>query len=122
MRLQRSPPCQIVVPIVCLAAAAKGGSTQQASLIAGRVRRYAWGEHIGWINLDDSINFVATTCYAHCHGSTATPVLTGNDFQCFLDKFAASDPLGNCDVSTSSPILNVNDFQCFLNKYAAGCP
>ncbi len=27
----------------------------------------------------------------------------------------------NCDNSSANPILNVNDFQCFLNKYAAGC-
>jgi len=28
----------------------------------------------------------------------------------------------NCDGSTSSPVLTPNDFQCFLNAYAAGCP
>ena len=28
----------------------------------------------------------------------------------------------NCDGSTIAPVLNVNDFQCFLNAYAAGCP
>ena len=27
----------------------------------------------------------------------------------------------NCDNSTSPPILNANDFQCFLNAFAAGC-
>ena len=27
----------------------------------------------------------------------------------------------NCDGSTSSPRLTANDFQCFLNAYAAGC-
>ncbi len=27
----------------------------------------------------------------------------------------------NCDNSTANPILNANDFQCFLNKFAAGC-
>ena len=27
----------------------------------------------------------------------------------------------NCDQSTIAPILNINDFQCFLNKFAAGC-
>jgi hypothetical protein len=24
--------------------------------------------------------------------------------------------------SLADPVLNANDFQCFLNKYAAGCP
>ncbi len=28
----------------------------------------------------------------------------------------------NCDFSTTPPILNVQDFNCFLNKFAAGCP
>ncbi len=61
-------------------------------------------------------------CYANCDGSTAAPVLTANDFQCFLNKFAAGDPGANCDLSAIAPVLTANDFQCFLNKYAAGCP
>jgi hypothetical protein len=60
-------------------------------------------------------------CYANCDGSTGTPLLTANDFQCFLNKFAAADAYANCDGSTGSPALTANDFQCFLNKYAAGC-
>ncbi len=60
-------------------------------------------------------------CYANCDGSTSTPILTANDFQCFLNKFAAADPTANCDGSTATPILTANDFQCFLNTYAAGC-
>jgi hypothetical protein len=60
-------------------------------------------------------------CYANCDGSTAAPVLNANDFQCFLNKFAANDPFANCDGSTANPTLNANDFQCFLNKFAAGC-
>jgi hypothetical protein len=61
-------------------------------------------------------------CYANCDCSTVSPILNVNDFQCFLNKYAAGDPYANCDDSTVPPILNVNDFQCFLNKYAAGCP
>ncbi len=60
-------------------------------------------------------------CYANCDQSTAAPVLTANDFQCFLNQFAAGDSGANCDGSTSSPTLTANDFQCFLNTYAAGC-
>jgi hypothetical protein len=62
------------------------------------------------------------TCYANCDGSTVPPVLNVNDFQCFLNKFAANDPTANCDGSTAPPILNVNDFQCFVNRFAVGCP
>jgi hypothetical protein len=60
-------------------------------------------------------------CYANCDNSTAPPILNANDFQCFLNKFAAQDPTANCDGSTAPPVLNANDFQCFLNKFAAGC-
>ncbi len=62
-----------------------------------------------------------TPCYSNCDASTMAPILNVNDFQCFLNKFAASDSFANCDHSTTAPTLNVNDFQCFLNAYAAGC-
>jgi hypothetical protein len=58
-------------------------------------------------------------CYANCDLSSATPLLTANDFQCFLNKFAAADPYANCDGVGG---LTANDFQCFLNRFAAGCP
>jgi hypothetical protein len=60
-------------------------------------------------------------CYANCDGSTGSPLLTANDFQCFLNKFAAGASYANCDGSTGTPALTANDFQCFLNKFAAGC-
>ncbi|MBX3375612.1 MAG: hypothetical protein KF678_01250 [Phycisphaeraceae bacterium] len=63
----------------------------------------------------------ASPCYANCDASSGSPVLTANDFQCFLNKFAAGDAYANCDGSTGTPTLTVNDFQCFLNKFAAGC-
>ncbi len=61
-------------------------------------------------------------CYANCDASTGSPLLTANDFQCFLDRFAAGESYANCDLSTGNPSLTANDFQCFLNTYAAGCP
>ncbi len=60
-------------------------------------------------------------CYANCDGSTATPRLTANDFQCFINEYAANHSYANCDGSTGNPSLTANDFQCFINKYAAGC-
>ena len=60
-------------------------------------------------------------CYANCDGSTGTPALTANDFQCFINAYAASSPYANCDASTGTPALTANDFQCFINKYAGGC-
>jgi hypothetical protein len=58
-------------------------------------------------------------CQADCDASGS---LSGNDFMCFLNKFAAGDPYANCDGSTGSPRLTGNDFLCYLNRYAAGCP
>jgi len=63
----------------------------------------------------------STGCYANCDGSTSIPLLTANDFQCFLNEFAAGNMYANCDGSTAAPTLTANDFQCFLNAYAAGC-
>ena len=65
---------------------------------------------------------IASLCYANCDGSTTPPVLTANDFQCFLNSFAFGQSYANCDRSTVPPVLNANDFQCFLNAYAADCP
>jgi hypothetical protein len=60
-------------------------------------------------------------CYANCDGSTVQPILNVNDFQCFLNLYAAEDARANCDGSTVAPVLNINDFQCFVNAYAVGC-
>jgi len=61
---------------------------------------------------------IISPCYANCDGSTGTPLLTGNDFQCFLDKYVANDAYANCDGVGG---LTGNDFQCFINAYVAGC-
>ncbi len=57
-------------------------------------------------------------CQTDCDGSGG---LSANDFQCFLNKFAARDPYANCDGSTANPVLTANDFQCYLNRFAIGC-
>ncbi len=62
-----------------------------------------------------------TPCYSNCDGSTSAPMLTANDFQCFLNAYSAGQSYANCDGSTAAPTLTANDFQCFLNAYAAGC-
>ncbi len=60
-------------------------------------------------------------CYPNCDASTTPPVLTANDFQCFLNAFASGVTTANCDASTTVPVLTANDFQCFLNAFATGC-
>jgi photosystem II stability/assembly factor-like uncharacterized protein len=61
-------------------------------------------------------------CYANCDESIGSPTLTPNDFQCFLNRFAAFDPYANCDNSSGIPMLTPNDFVCFLSEFAHGCP
>ncbi len=61
-------------------------------------------------------------CQANCDGSTTPPVLTANDFQCFLNAFASGSLYANCDSSSAVPLLTANDFQCFLNAFSVGCP
>jgi hypothetical protein len=88
-----------------------------------RLFGFAWGENIGWVNLDLSVEeqFVQRLCYANCDGSTTSPVLTPNDFLCFLNQFSRAEAAANCDRSTGSPFLGPNDFLCFLNAYSNGC-
>jgi hypothetical protein len=71
----------------------------------------------------DAVSIVSpfvNACYANCDNSSTSPVLNANDFQCFLNAFAAGQNYANCDNSTVPPTLNANDFQCFLNLFAAG--
>ncbi len=77
------------------------------------------GDVSAWDNL--VVAPVTQSCYANCDGSTSAPLLTANDFQCFLNEYAAGHSYANCDGSTANPILTANDFQCFLNAYATGC-
>jgi YVTN family beta-propeller protein len=62
------------------------------------------------------------SCYANCDGSHSVPLITANDFVCFLTMYAAGNPQANCDGSTVQPILTANDFTCFITQVAAGCP
>jgi uncharacterized membrane protein len=61
-------------------------------------------------------------CYANCDASTMDPVLSVQDFACFINRMASGDSYANCDGSTIAPTLNIQDFACFLNRFAAGCP
>lgn len=71
------------------------------------------------------------SCVANCDGSTASPLLTANDFMCFLNRYHEAMGLpyaqqvtsyANCDGSTTHPVLNIGDFVCFNNRFATGCP
>lgn len=57
-------------------------------------------------------------CYADCDNNR---VLNANDFQCFINRFAARDPYANCDLNTFTPAITAGDFQCYMNKFAEGC-
>jgi hypothetical protein len=98
-----------------------GGAGADGSSVAFRLR-YSDAALPGGFGYALLVATVTVPCYANCDGSTGTPRLTANDFQCFINKFAAQDPYANCDGSTSLPTLTANDFTCFLNSFAAGCP
>jgi serine protease AprX len=74
------------------------------------------------LDADFALVVSGVSCYANCDASTTPPVLTANDFQCFLNKFVAGDPYANCDNSTGSPTLTANDFQCFVTRFTEPCP
>jgi hypothetical protein len=61
---------------------------------------------------------LGTACYANCDQSTVAPVLSANDFVCFLNAYANSESYADCDGVGG---LTANDFACFLNAYATGC-
>jgi hypothetical protein len=67
------------------------------------------------------LSAAAAPCYANCDGSTGSPMLSANDFQCFINQFASGSTAANCDGSSGVPILTANDFQCFIDRFAAGC-
>jgi hypothetical protein len=69
----------------------------------------------------DTFTGPAPECYANCDGSVTPPILSPNDFVCFLNNFASGASYANCDESTGTPALSANDFVCYLNRYAAGC-
>jgi hypothetical protein len=66
--------------------------------------------------------FQGVSCYANCDASNGATPLTVDDFQCFINRFAAGDPRANCDESTAAPALNIDDFICFMDRFVAGCP
>jgi len=79
---------------------------------------------IGGISANRIARYGRPMCPANCDGTfnaVGCPSLSANDFQCFLNRFAAGDLRANCDGSTVNPIMTANDFQCFLNAFAAGC-
>jgi hypothetical protein len=66
-----------------------------------------------------ALEFQGTTCYANCDNSEVAPILNVEDFICFIQRFANSDPYTDCDGSGS---LNVEDVICFVGQFAQGCP
>lgn len=60
-----------------------GGISDDGNTICG-MGNTSGGQFRGWI-----LTLPAPPCYANCDTSTVAPFLTANDFQCFLNKFAA---------------------------------
>jgi hypothetical protein len=47
--------------------------------------------------------------------------LVGNQSASNIARYRCIPCYANCDNSQTAPALNANDFNCFLNKFAAGC-
>jgi hypothetical protein len=58
-------------------------------------------------------------CYANCDQSTACPVLTPNDFMCFLTAYTTAQSYADCDGVGG---LTSGEFLCFWQAYNTGCP
>jgi hypothetical protein len=93
--------------------------------VAGRFRGYAWGENVGWINLDDAVHFVALD--VRC-GTDADCVLADADV-CTCDECAAGScvntPSEYGDVDCQGPEdPDLDDILCVLDGFAdfAACP
>ena len=64
---------------------------------------------LGW-DLDAQTALYPNSCYANCDGSTGTPLLTGNDFVCFINEYgratptptATAAPAPRCSPATTS--------------------
>jgi lysyl endopeptidase len=86
-----------------------------------RVQDCASGESGQLAAFSLTLGRASVACYANCDQSASPPILTANDFLCFINLFAEGDSRANCDGSTTPPVLTGNDFQCFLTSYVAGC-
>jgi trimeric autotransporter adhesin len=96
------------------------GTLQISAMTAADVGSY---DCVVTLNCGVAISNAAalTFCQANCDCSTGTPLLTPNDFACFINAYAANSAAANCDGSSGVPLLTPNDFACFINAYANGC-
>jgi spore coat protein A len=83
---------------------------------------FAYHCHILEHEDNEMMRQMRTTCYVNCDHSVGSPVLSGNDFLCFLNRFAEGSMYANCDGSAATPVLTANDFLCYINRYSQGCP
>jgi hypothetical protein len=77
-----------------------------ARIESGRFRGYAWGENIGWINLDDPTVFVALACSVDYNNDG---ILNFFDVSLFLTYYNASNPLADL----AAPLGTFNFFDAF---------
>jgi hypothetical protein len=109
-----------------------GNNTMMSAELEGEPPQFAgFLTTISQTSISIPISSSPAPCYANCDGSTAEPILTVDDFICFVNEFALAHALppaqqvthyANCDGSTTQPVLTVNDFVCFINEFAQGCP
>ena len=91
---------------------------QQARFDGVRFRGNAWGENVGWINLDDVEVYVSLGggCTADCNGDGNLNIL---DFVCFQNLFQVGSLQADCNEDGN---LNILGFVCYQNAFQLGCP
>jgi hypothetical protein len=72
---------------------------------------------IGEVAYVDSMS--VQSCPANCDGSSASPMLTANDFMCFMNGVPNRDP--RCNFDGQNGLAFGEEFQAFLDSYAGGC-
>ena len=80
-----------------------------------RFRGYAWGENIGWIDLDDATAYVGTLCRADFNSDGTVNV---GDIFAFLKAWFARDPRADFNHVGG---VSVQDIFDFLAAWFGGC-
>jgi hypothetical protein len=84
----------------------------------GRYSAKAWNDCTWFTSIEASLFVVGGSCYANCDQSTMVPLLTANDFMCYLRAYVSGSSYANCDGVGG---LTAGDFICFLSSYTNGC-
>jgi hypothetical protein len=92
---------------------------------AHRFRGYAWGENIGWINLDDDLDYVGVipSCGSadfNCDGDLGTDRDIETFFQCLSGVCPPAPCRGSADFNGDGSVGTDQDIEAFFRVLAGG--